>query len=124
MQLNELAQKIGARIVSGPGPFDLEIERFCAEDKISRLLGLAGSRTLVISDIADPHIFRVARLLDVPAVCLPGPSSPGPEMVAAADENGAVLLVSSAGRAETLERLHGCLGLQARLIHENRALHD
>lgn len=115
MNLIDLAEKIGARILAGARAEEIEIDRFYADDKISELLDKACDRTLVVSQIVDRHLFRVAKLVDAPAVCLPDGLVPAPEMIEAADELGTVLMISALDRLEIMKRLCLHLGLEARL---------
>ena len=122
MRLSELARKIGAKILTHSRPLDVEVDRFYADDKISELLAEAHCESiLVVSNILNPHIFRVAGLLDVPAICLLNNYSPEDEMLHASMENGTVLMISPVDFFETSKRLCHCLGPEARVRHENRA---
>jgi hypothetical protein len=122
MKLYELAQAIGAEILTYFRSANLEINFFYADDKISELLAEeCCDKTLVVSSILNPHIFRVAGLLDVPAICLLNKYIPEQEMLNASIENGTILIISPAGLLETTERLCQCLGPEARVTHENRA---
>jgi len=122
MRLCELARKIGARILTHSRPIDVEVDQFYADDRISELLAEARcERTLVVSNILNPHIFRVAGLLDVPAICLLNNYIPEEEMLNASAENGAILMISPVDLFETSQRLCHCLGPEARVSHENRA---
>jgi hypothetical protein len=122
MKVHELARAIGAEILTHLRSANLDINCFYADDKISELLAEKRcDKTLVVSSILNPHIFRVAGLLDVPAICLLDKYVPEQEMLNASIENGTILMVSPAGLLETTERLCQCLGPEARITHENRA---
>jgi len=122
VRLYELAKKIGAKILTYSGPLSAEIERFYADDKISELLAeRCCERTLVVSNILNPHIFRVAGLLEVPAICLLNGYVPEQELLNASTENGTILMVSSVGLTETADRLSRLLGRGARITHESHA---
>jgi len=120
MRAYELALKIGARILTYSRPVDAEIDRFYVGDKISELLARACEGMLVVSNTINPHIFRVAGLLDVPAICLLNNHAPEQEMLSASVENGTILMVSPMDMTETVARLCQCLGESARIAHENR----
>jgi hypothetical protein len=122
MRLYELAKRIGARILNYSGPFNVEIERFYADDKISELLAEKScDTTLVVSNILNPHIFKVAGLLEVPAICLLSNYMPEQELLNASTENGTILMVSPVGLDETMDRLYTSLGPSARIKHASRS---
>lgn len=120
MRAYELALKIGARILTYGRSVNLEIDRFYAGDKISELLAHACEGTLVVTDTLNAHIFRVAGLLDVPAICLVNNHVPEQEMLNASVESGTILMVSPMDMMETIACLDRCLGESARIAHENR----
>jgi len=124
MKLEELARKIGAKVLNFSKPLDVEINRFYAGDKISELLNRASERTLVVSNIINPHIFRVAELVDIPAICLLNDFIPEQDILNAAVEHGTVLMVSPVDMSGTVNRLFSCLGPEARVTDENSSLHD
>jgi hypothetical protein len=118
MMLYELAQKINAEVLAPSRSLETEIERFYAGDKISELLSQGCCRTLVVSNILNPHIFRVTELLDIPAICLLDNYLPEPEMLTAARESKTVVLISPVNKQETIARLSAHLGRTARINHE------
>ena len=63
-----------------------------AGDRMSDLLERARPDTLLVTRLANPHLFRMAELMDVPAVCLVLGEAPGPELLQAADASGIALL--------------------------------
>lgn len=100
----------------------MDVNKYYTDNRISELLAKEGCEmTLVVSSIINPHIFRVAGLLDVPAICLLNNYVPEQEMLDASLENGTILMVSSVSLQETAERLCQCLGPEARVTHANRA---
>ncbi len=121
MKVYELARSIGAQILTRPRSLSLEIDRFYLDDRVSELLAKeCCDTTLVVSNIINPHIFRVAGLLDVPAICLLNNYVPEQEMLDASLENRTILMVSPVKLQETAERLYQCLGAEARVTHANR----
>jgi hypothetical protein len=118
MMLYELAQKINAEVLAPSRSLETEIERFYAGDKISELLNLGCGRTLVVSEILDPHLFRVTGLLDIPAICLLNHYLPEQDLLTAARENKTILLISPVDKSETTARLASHLGRNARIDHE------
>jgi len=124
MTLTELAERIGAKLLLPVQPHDIEIDKFYADDRISELIVNTCPRTLVVSDIINPHILRVAKLVDVRAICLLNGLIPESEMIDAAKEHETVLMISPLDKLATVKRLCQCLGLEARLSNDISALHD
>ena len=121
MKLYELARSIGAEVLTRPRSLNVDIDKYYIDDRISELLAKeCCDTTLVVSNIINPHIFRVAGLLDVPAICLLNNCVPKQEMLDASQENGTILMVSPAELQETAERLCQCLGAEARVTHATR----
>ena len=108
MNLDEIALRIGARIVSGPSAA-ASVERVYAGDRISDLLNNADPRALLISNIVGPQLLRVAQLMDVPGICLLNGTMPDGELLAAAGAHQTLLMVSPAGMYETCGRIYQCL---------------
>jgi redox-sensing transcriptional repressor len=101
MKLPELAQKIGARVLT-PGVGDgAEVTRIYAGDRVSDLLNEASDKTLLVTNLANLQMLRVAELMEVPGICFVDGVDPGPEIVDLAAENGTLLMVSPLGVFET-----------------------
>jgi len=113
MKLSDLAIGIGAKIVAPPRDAASEIEAVYAGDCMSDLLNHAGGGTLLVSNLAAAHLTRMAGLLDVPGICLLNDIIPDGELVRAAIEHGACLMVSPWGMFETCGRLYQLLGKTA-----------
>lgn len=106
MKLNELADRIGARIVTKDERTGrIEIDRYAHGDRVSDLLNEATESALLVTDLSNALLPRVAELMDVPAVCLLNGAVPAPEVVDAAIANGVALLVSPFDVHETCHRL-------------------
>ena len=113
MKLSELADRIGARIVTNARRAGhIEIDRICAGDQVSDLLNEATDGTLLVTNLANPLLPRVANLMDVPAVCLLNGTVPDPRFAEVASELGTVLVVSPLGMDETRGCLERCLQQQ------------
>jgi hypothetical protein len=109
MTLVEIAKKIDARLIPEQGAADSEIKRVYAGDRISDLIEQASSDTLLVTNIANAQLIRVAELMDVPGICLVDGAVPAPELAAAAEKNGTLIIVSRSGLFETCGRLYRCL---------------
>jgi hypothetical protein len=106
MKLADIAKKIDAHMVPGPNTPDREITRVYAGDRISDLIEQASPDALLVTNIANAQLIRVADLMDVPGICLVNGASPAPELAAAAARNGTRILVSPAGLFETCGKLY------------------
>ena len=109
MTLDEIAEAIGAEVLSHGLAVGHRIERVYAGDRMSDLLTHASGTTLVVTNLATPPLLRTAALMDWPAICLVGGVCPEPAMVRAAAEHGTALVVSPLGMFETCGRLYECL---------------
>lgn len=109
MELHELAEKIGAKVVMRGESVTAEINRICAGNKISELLRHASDTTLLVTNLANLAVIRAAALMDVPGICFLDGIDPEPEVVKAAMSQGTMLIVSCAGMSETCGHLNECL---------------
>jgi hypothetical protein len=110
MTLQELARQTGTRLVLPGRRPGGEIARVIAGDRMSDLLEKAGPDTLLVTRLANPHLFRMAELMDVPGICLVRHPEPGPGLLEAACACGAALLVAGGELEETRTLLERCLG--------------
>jgi hypothetical protein len=110
MNLERIAALIDARIFPANAPADREITRVYAGDRISDLIAQASPETLLVTNLANAQLIRVAELMDCPAICLVNGSDPGPELTSALAAGGTTILVSGAGLFETCGRLFRQLG--------------
>ncbi len=110
MRLAYLAEKIGAQVLTNQDKVGrIEIERAYAGDTMSNLLSEGSETTLLVTNLSNAMLPRVAGLVDAAGLCILNGLSPKPEMVRAAEERGIVLMVSPVGMFETCGRLYQCL---------------
>lgn len=109
MKLSELATCAGLKIVSPAADPDIEVSRVYAADTMSELIGHASAGTMLLTHLDNSQLARIAELMDAPAICLLDGAAPGKDLLAAAAAAGPAVLVSEAGRAETLRALQGRL---------------
>jgi hypothetical protein len=102
LDLDQLACEIEARVLQ-PGRGG-EIRQVYAGDRMSDLLEHASPETLLVTNLANAHLARLAALMDVPALCLAGGAEPPPELLETAAEAGTAVLVSPADAASILAR--------------------
>jgi redox-sensing transcriptional repressor len=101
MKLEDLADSIGARVITPGREGGTEIARIYAGDRVSDLLNEASEQTLLVSNLASVQMLRVAELMDVPGICFVNDVVPDTGVVELARRNGTLLLVSPAGVFET-----------------------
>jgi hypothetical protein len=73
------------------------------------LLSEGTETTLLVTNLSNALLPRVAQLVDAAAICLVSGGSPDPVVIKAADEHGIVLMVSPADMFETCGLLYRCL---------------
>ncbi len=106
MQLEKIAQEIGAHMETPPTPERNDIRHVYAGDRMSDLLGAASEHTLLVTHIANCGLLRLIELMDVPAVCFANGALPDPAVIEAACEAGTALLVSPWELYETCGRIY------------------
>ncbi len=109
MKLEDLAEHIGARIVTAGQAGGTAVDRIYAGDRVSDLLNEASDKTLLVSNLASVQMLRVAELMDVPGICFVNDVQPDDEMVALAKGTGTLLMVSPAGVFETCGLIYRAL---------------
>ena len=114
MKLTDLAQKIGAKILTPGIGTTAEINRIYAGDRVSDLLNEASDKTLLVTNLANLQMVRVAELMEVPGICFVEGADPGHEIVDLATENGTLLMVSPLGVFETCGLIYQLLAGDSR----------
>ena len=112
MKMDELGRRIGAKVLT-PGPLDAQITRIYAGDRVSDLLNEASSQTLLVTNLANLQMLRVAELMEVPGICFVDGVEPDQEVVDLASQNHTMLMVSPVGVFETCGLIYQLLaGMQ------------
>jgi redox-sensing transcriptional repressor len=114
MRLQDLAHKIGAHILTPGVGEDAEVTRIYAGDRVSDLLNEASDTTLLVTNLANLQMVRVAELMEVPGICFVDGVDPGREIVDLAMMNGTLLMVSPLGVFETCGLIYKHLATEAR----------
>jgi len=109
IDLAEIADIIGARVVTPGHAGGVPISRVYAGDRVSDLLNEASEATLLVTNLASVQMVRVAELMDVPGICFVDGIEPEPEMIDLARSNGTLLMVSPQGVYDTCGRIYGML---------------
>ena len=110
MRLIELAERCGARIIVNNDRADAEVANVHAGDNVSDLLAESTAATLLVTNLRNPLLLRVAELMDAPGICLVDGHVPAPELTAAAQRQGTVIMVSPWSLFETCGRMYGGRG--------------
>jgi hypothetical protein len=101
MKLDDLARRIGARVLTPGPPGGATITRIYAGDRVSDLLNEASDKTLLVTNLANLQMVRVAELMEVPGICFVDGIDPEQEIIDLATTNRTMLMVSPAGVFET-----------------------
>ena len=116
MKITEIAQVLSASILPAGASGERGILHVYAGDRISDLIERATPDTLLVTNISNSQLIRVAELMDVPGIVIAGGAEPAPELLAAAGKTGTAIIVSSEGLFETCGRLFGRVhAVEARL---------
>jgi redox-sensing transcriptional repressor len=109
MKLEVLAEKIGARVLTPGKRGGTEIAKVYAGDRVSDLLNEASNKTLLVTNLANLQMVRIAELMDVPGICFVDGIEPQQDIIEKAKANRTMLLVSPAGVFETCGRIYQLL---------------
>lgn len=101
LSLEQLAERIGARIVVAGTQGGTNVTKIYAGDRVSDLLHEASQKTLLVTKLANLQMVRVAELIDVPGICFVDDIDPTQEILELAQDNGTLLMVSPLGIFET-----------------------
>jgi hypothetical protein len=112
MNLARIAQSIDARILPANSRSDREITKVYAGDRISDLIAQASPETLLVTNLANAQLIRVAQLMDCPGICLVNGADPGPELTSALAAGGTTVMISGDGLFETCGRLYRLFGME------------
>ena len=106
MNLGRVVRLVAAEAYSDPAHDGIEIRRFYAGDEISDLLNAAREDTLLVTNLKNPQIFRIAEIMDVPAICLLNNATVDPKLIDSALQRGTAVLVSPLDMFEACGRLY------------------
>lgn len=109
MQLSELTEKIGAKILYQGRFTNSEIDGFYASDKMSDLLNEASASTLIVTNLFNPQLLRFAEIMDVPGICLLNDQTVDDAALETANAHGTTIIVSPADMSATCAQLRRCL---------------
>jgi redox-sensing transcriptional repressor len=114
MKLQELAQKIGALVLTSGDSGQRKVTKIYAGDRVSDLLNEASDQTLLVTNLVNLQMVRMAELMEVPGVCFVDGIDPGREVIDLANQNGTLLMVSPLGVFETCGLIYQLLARESR----------
>jgi len=115
MKLCEIAERLGARFVTGADQADREVARAFAADLLSDVLAMVREEgVLLITGTVTPQVVRVAEVMSMGAVLFVRGKLPTPATVEYATGAGVPLLTTARDMYETCGVLYGAGLLPAR----------
>ncbi len=109
MKLGQVAEAICAKVLHPQGAVaDADVDRVFAGNRMSELLNQATSTTLIVTNLSNSHLARLAELFDVPGICLVDAVEPDPSLLRAICQCRTSLMVSPLTLDEVGERLRSC----------------
>src|SRR5271157_1522037 len=106
MKIINLTEHIGGTLATLADSGGVEVDHIYAGDRMSDLLNAVTSTTLLVTNLSSMALVRIIELLDVPAICFLNGVMPGADMIDAARECGAALMVSPYNLYETCGRFY------------------
>jgi predicted transcriptional regulator len=81
MTLKEAREILDAKVLCGHQFLDREVETAFACDLISEMLAFAGSQTLLITSLTNPHVIHTAEVMDAIGVIFTGGKKPSEDII-------------------------------------------
>lgn len=95
MNVNQIAETLKARIITGGENSGIEAEMAFASDLMSDVLTLKAENVILITGLANLQTVRTAEMSDIRLVILARNKKASPEMIELAAESGIVLMECS-----------------------------
>ena len=114
MTLQELASKIGAKVITSGEGGDRKITKIYAGDRVSDLLNEASGETLLVTNLVNLQMIRMTELMEVPGICFVDGIELAPDIVELADKDNILLMVSPLGVFETCGLIYQLLAREHR----------
>jgi redox-sensing transcriptional repressor len=118
MKMQELAQKIGALVLTAGDSGLRTVTKIYAGDRVSDLLNEASDQTLLVTNLVNVQMVRMAELMEVPGICFVDGVDPGREVIDLANQNNTLLMVSPLGVFETCGLIYQLLARESRESQE------
>ena len=94
MTLQEVKEILDAEVLCGEHLLDREVDHAFACDLISEMLAFAGSHTLLITSLTNPHIIHTAEVMDAVGVVFVGDRKPDEELIRKVNNENIPLLTT------------------------------
>jgi redox-sensing transcriptional repressor len=114
MKMQELANKIGALVLTTGDSGQHTVTKIYAGDRVSDLLNEASDQTLLVTNLVNLQMVRMAELMEVPGICFVDGVDPGREVIDLANHNNTLLMVSPLGVFETCGLIYQLLSRESR----------
>ena len=105
MKLRQIAELLGARVLSSDHMLDTEVQNAFCCDMMSDVLAFATNQSVLITGLLNPQVVRTAMMLDMHCIVFIHGKEPTPELVSLADINDIVVMVTE----ESMFRAAGTL---------------
>jgi len=81
MTLKEVQEILDAEVLCGEQSLDRPVTTAFACDLISEMLAFAGSQTLLITSLTNPHVIHTAEVMDAVGVVFVGGKKPSEDII-------------------------------------------
>ena len=92
MTVRRMTEILEARVATGEDQLDLEVCAACGADLMSDVMAFVKEKVVLLTGLVNPQAIRTADLMDIRVVVFVRGKSPTEDIVAAAKENGMVIL--------------------------------
>lgn len=92
MKVNEILRHTCARLVTGNGQSDNNLEKAFSSDLMSDVLTLDEENILLITGLSNLQLVRTAEMADIQAVLLARGKKASQDMIKLAEENGLIIM--------------------------------
>ena len=106
MKLRQIAELLHAMILSAEDMLDTEVQNAFCCDMMSDVLAFATNQSVLITGLLNPQVVRTAMMLDMHCIVFINGKEPTPEVVALADKNDIVVLVTKESMFRTAGKLY------------------
>ena len=114
MRIRDLAQMIGALVVTAGDAEQRTVTKIYAGDRVSDLLNEASDKTLLITNLVNLQMVRMAELMEVPGICFVDGVTPSREIIDLANQNNTSIMISQPGVFETCGLIYQLLARDKR----------
>jgi hypothetical protein len=92
LSLREVADTLGASVITGQEHLDVVINSACCSDLMSDVLAFVHEKSLILTGIANAHVLRTAEMLDLKCIVFVRGKQPTDDVVELARELGITLM--------------------------------